>query len=128
MILRGQVPHFSWRLLGCQSGGQCHQVSQSVQIPLAFSVTQAVVSQLVLSSGGCRVDLSAQPEDFVPISTVKSCSPINHAKPIAHVRTHNHNMVAELSSDPQHAEPGVWDLDTKLKLKVDDETVKGSDE
>ena len=37
-------------------------------------------------------------------------------------------MVAELSSDPQHAEPSVWDLDMKLKLKVDDETVKGSDQ
>ena len=70
MTLRGQVPHFSWRPLGCQSGGQCHQVSQSVQIPLALSVTQAVVSQLVLSSGGCRVEsLCSASGIFVPIFT-----------------------------------------------------------
>ena len=33
---------------------------------LAFSVTQAVELRLVLTSRGYRVDLSAQPDDFVP--------------------------------------------------------------
>ena len=32
----------------------------------AFFVAQAVVLRLVLTSGGYRVDLFAQPEDFVP--------------------------------------------------------------
>ena len=41
-------PRFSWRLLGCHSGGQCRSCWE-------FSGTQAVLSQFVLSSSAYRV-------------------------------------------------------------------------
>ena len=39
----------------------------------AFSASQAVVSQLVLTSGGCRVDLSAQQITSCSLSTSTCC-------------------------------------------------------
>ena len=52
--------------VGCHCGGQCCQETGSLRILRAFYATQSVESHVVLTSGGYRVDLSAQPEDFVP--------------------------------------------------------------
>ena len=49
-----------WRHLVCHSGGQCRQGSGSVRLVLGVLCFLSGVSQLVLNSGGFRVDLSAR--------------------------------------------------------------------
>ena len=49
-----------WRQLGCHCGGPCRQGSGSVRIVLGVLCYPSGVSQLVLTSGGFRVDLSAR--------------------------------------------------------------------
>ena len=54
-----QQPPARWLLLRCPCGGQCCQGSGSLRI-LQGVLFMAVVSQLMLTLGGCRVYLAAQ--------------------------------------------------------------------
>ena len=49
-----------WRHLGCDCGGQCCHEPGSFGFCEAFSAAQSLLSQLVLTSGGFRVELSLE--------------------------------------------------------------------